>query len=337
MISGTIRSGRPNIARGESEVPESFRLQSFRTGLVAACLVVGWGVAGAAEPNAKAESEKAAETKAVAVESKTLPNLYRFPGEFWAGGEPSDEGLAELVSRGVTTVISVDGHPPDVEAARKLGLKYIHLPISYETVPPETIRAIVAAWENNKGGVYVHCHHGQHRGPAAAVAAVRVRYPELSGAWSDACLKQMGTGAGYRGLYRSVRELTSQTILALPAPTEFPSSVEPPDSVARMLEITEELERIKKLLAADALDRAALSERVVLLAEHYQEAGRHEREVDASATDLIAQFGVAEKAIVEAGRFVTTSKDAELRDQLAKRIEATCSDCHKKFRGQGTR
>jgi protein tyrosine phosphatase (PTP) superfamily phosphohydrolase (DUF442 family) len=281
--------------------------------------------------------KKDSETKAVAVESKTLANLFRFPGEFWVGGEPSDEGLAELVSRGVTTVISVDGHPPDVDAARKLGLRYIHLTISYETVPPETIRAIVAAWENNKGGVYVHCHHGKHRGPAAAVAAVRVRYPELSAAWGDASLKQLGTAAGYKGLYRSVCELTSQTILALPAPTEFPSSVEPPDSVARMLAITEELERINKLLGADALDRAALSDRMVLLAEHYREAGRHEREIDASATDLIAQFSLAEKAIVDAGKFAMTSQDAELRDQLAKRIEATCSDCHKKFRGQGTR
>lgn len=337
MISGTIRSGRPNIARGESEVSESYRPQGYRAGLVAACLVVTWGVAGAAEPEAKVKSEKESEAKAVAVESKTLPNLFRFPGEFWVGGEPSDEGLAELVSRGVTAVISVDGHPPDVEAARKLGLRYIHLPISYETVPPETIRAIVAAWENNKGGVYVHCHHGKHRGPAAAVAAVRVRHPELSATWGEASLKQIGTGAGYKGLYRSVCELKSQTILALPAPTEFPSSVEPPDSVARMLAITEELERINKLLAGDALDRTALSDRMVLLAEHYREAGRHEREVDASATDLIAQFSVAEKATVDAGKFVTTSKDAELRDQLAKRIEATCSDCHKKFRGQGAR
>ncbi|MBX3448613.1 MAG: hypothetical protein KF777_03585 [Planctomycetaceae bacterium] len=337
MIAGTIQDGHAIGAHGESEVSESCRQRGFRTELIAACLVVTWGVAVAAEPDTKAESKKDSETKVVAVDSKTLPNLFRFPGEFWVGGEPSGEGLAELVSRGVTTVISVDGHPPDVEGARKLGLRYIHLPISYETVPPETIRGIVAAWESNKGGVYVHCHHGKHRGPAAAVAAVRVRYPELSGAWGDACLKQLGTGAGYQGLYRSVCELTAENILALPAPTEFPSSVEPPDSVARMLAITDELERINKLLAADALDRTALSDRLVLLAEHYREAGRHEREIDASAIDLIEQFGVAEKAVVDASRLIATSQDAELRDQLVKRIEATCSDCHKKFRGQGKR
>lgn len=337
MNRQTARNRCKNIFYGELEVPTSDRKRRFWAVLVVAGFIVAGGVGGADQPDPKAESKKESETEAVAVESKTLANLHRFPGDFWLGGEPSDEGLAELVARGVTTVISVDGHPPDVEAARKLGLRYIHLPISYENVPPETIRAIVAAWEGNKGGVYVHCHHGKHRGPAAAVAAVRVRNPKLSAAWGEESLKQVGTGAGYKGLYRSVCELRPENILALPAPTEFPSSVEPPDSVARMLEITEEVERINKLLAADALDRAALSDRLVLLAEHYREAGRHEREVDASATGLIDQFGAAEKSIVDAGKLVIKSKDAEVRDQLAKCIEATCSDCHKKFRGQGTR
>ena len=58
-----------------------------------------------------------------------------------AGSQPEGNAtLARLAAQGVKTVVSVQGAKPDVEAARKHGLRYVHLPISYNGVP--TNRAV---------------------------------------------------------------------------------------------------------------------------------------------------------------------------------------------------
>jgi protein tyrosine phosphatase (PTP) superfamily phosphohydrolase (DUF442 family) len=135
-----------------------------------------------------------------------LENAYWLTDSVLSGAQPEGEAaFRELAALGVKTVISVDGAKPDVEAARKAGLRYVHLPIGYDGVPKERALELAKAIEELDGPVYVHCHHGQHRGPAAAVVACVVA-GKMDNARAVEKMKTMGTGPQYLGLWASARE-----------------------------------------------------------------------------------------------------------------------------------
>ena len=140
-----------------------------------------------------------------------VENAYRLSPRLYSGGDPHGaEALAALKGLGIRTLISVDGAAPDVEAARKLGLRYVHLPIGYDGVPREQAVKLVKAMKTLPGPVYVHCHHGKHRGPAAAAVcglATEGWTEEQALAW----LERAGTSPDYRGLYASAREFVPPT------------------------------------------------------------------------------------------------------------------------------
>ena len=101
-----------------------------------------------------------------------LPNAYRLHPRVISGGQPEGEqAFARLKELGVKTVISVDGARPEVELARKYGLRYVHLPHGYDGVPDERASELAKAVRDLPGPVYIHCHHGKHRSPAAATVA----------------------------------------------------------------------------------------------------------------------------------------------------------------------
>src|SRR5262245_18100801 len=61
-----------------------------------------------------------------------IHNVVCYASGLISGGVPEGhEGLETLHAMGVKTIVSVDGATPDVEGARKLGMQYVHLPISY--------------------------------------------------------------------------------------------------------------------------------------------------------------------------------------------------------------
>src|SRR5688572_16768622 len=69
---------------------------------------------------------------AAPIETSELHNVFRVDEGVFSGNSPdSDAGFEELVRLRVKTVISVDGTKPNVDLARKHGLRYVHLPIGY--------------------------------------------------------------------------------------------------------------------------------------------------------------------------------------------------------------
>lgn len=133
-----------------------------------------------------------------------IHNLIQVSPRIYSGAEPHGaETFEELKSLGVKAVISVDGAQPDVEAARAAGLRYIHIPIGYDGVPKSAQASLARAMKEVDGPVYVHCHHGRHRGPAAAAIAWCADQ-EVSEADRLALLKLAGTSKDYEGLWRDV-------------------------------------------------------------------------------------------------------------------------------------
>lgn len=104
----------------------------------------------------------------VRIEIPGIHNAFHVTDKVYSGSQPEGEGaFAALAKLGVKTIISVDGSKPDVEAARKHGLHYIHLPFGYDDIPTNRVVELAKAVESQPGPVFVHCHHGLHRGPAA--------------------------------------------------------------------------------------------------------------------------------------------------------------------------
>ena len=142
---------------------------------------------------------------ASAINDPRLDHAYRLTEKLFSGAEPRGEAaFTALKELGVKSIISVDGRTPDVELARKFGLRYVHLPIGYDSVPVARSLQLAKAFQEFDGPTYIHCHHGMHRGPAAAATACVV-----AGLFNNdealAAMKKAGTGDNYIGLWHSAR------------------------------------------------------------------------------------------------------------------------------------
>jgi len=134
-----------------------------------------------------------------------LPNPVMVHPKVISGGLPEgDNAFQELQSLGVKTIISVDGMKPDVDTASKFGLRYVHLPHGYDGVPSGRVKELAKAVRSLDGPIYIHCHHGKHRSPAAASIAC-VGAGLISKSMALAVLELAGTSPNYRGHFDSAR------------------------------------------------------------------------------------------------------------------------------------
>ncbi len=150
-----------------------------------------------------------------------LHNLLQETERIYSGGEPQgEESFADLTKLGVKTVVSVDGARPQVEAAKAHGLKYVHIPIGYDGVSDEAGKSLARLVREGEGPFYIHCHHGTHRGPAAAAVAC-IADGAADGKQALEVLQQAGTSKDYGGLWRDVENYQPP-----PADAKLPKLVE---------------------------------------------------------------------------------------------------------------
>lgn len=181
-----------------------------------------------------------------------LENVLALTPGVLSGGEPrGDAGYASLRDLGVRTVISVDAVPPDAEAARRSGIRVIHLPIGYDAVPEETRRAMARALLEADGPVYVHCHHGKHRGPAA-VAAGAVCAGMIGPDEALSFMQAAGTSHAYTGLWRDTETARPEDPFALlAADIDLPERADVGGYAGAMSLISRAHDRVKLVAAND--------------------------------------------------------------------------------------
>jgi protein tyrosine phosphatase (PTP) superfamily phosphohydrolase (DUF442 family) len=282
-----------------------------------------------------------AEDTPTRVSAEGLPNLFRVTDKLLSGGLPAgDIGFRSLQKLGVKTVISVDGAKPDVERARKFGLRYIHLPIGYDGVPAEQGLRIAKAVRDLPGLVYLHCHHGKHRSPAAA-AVVRL-------CLDDRCtveaavrfLRKAGTDPKYTGLYAAPKELVRPTSKDLDkVRAEFPEVAQVGGLMQAMVAIEERWDNLKEIRAAGwkapqthpDLDPA---HEALMLMEHYREAARLPNMATRAAEFrrwLTAAATTAEEleALLRTTQGMVPGTQA---DKLFRQAQVSCTQCHAKYR-----
>jgi protein tyrosine phosphatase (PTP) superfamily phosphohydrolase (DUF442 family) len=272
------------------------------------------------------------------VEAKHLPNAFRLHEKVISGGLPEGESaFKELQALGVKTVISVDGAKPDVALAKQFGLRYVHLPHGYDGVPEDRAKELAKAVRDLPGAVYIHCHHGKHRSPAAATVAC-VSTGLLKPQDALGVLKTAGTSENYRGLYQSAgdaRRLDDKLLDELKA--DFPESIEVPPMAQAMVEIEHVHDHLKAIAKAgwhspaDHPDLDSAHE-TLLLREHFTELLRTE-EIERQPNrfqellrDSESAAGQLEDALRESP--TATARATEAFDRITK----ACTSCHRDFR-----
>lgn len=307
--------------------------------IVCGCLIMA-GCAEDKQPSPAVAAKHAAPEK---LDVKYLPNAYRLHEKVISGGLPEgDEAFAELESLGVKTVISVDGAKPKVELARKHGMRYVHLPHGYNGVPEARAKELAKAVRDFDGPIYIHCHHGKHRSPAAATVAC-IGAGLLSPADSQNILKTAGTSENYRGLYQSAesaRRLDDALLDQLSA--EFPETAKLPAMAEAMVNVEHHHDHVKELASADWKKLAKhpdldAAHEALLLHEAFTELLRTKevqnqperfqqlmREAESTSKELEATLRGQE---IEG---VAPSKDSA--SQIFTRITNNCQACHREFR-----
>lgn len=273
------------------------------------------------------------------LEAKGIENLHRLSLRFLSGGQPEGEvAFDELKKLGVKTVISVDGIPPDLEMAHNRGIRYVHLPIGYDGLKKDRLPQLLKAARELPGPIFIHCHHGKHRGPAAA-AACMLAAENWTAEQAIAWLAQAGTDRGYRGLYRDVQELVIPSIEeTMRLEPDFPESVPASTLVEAMLEIDERHDRLKAFAQRNwkqsADERKAPVETVVELLEAYRELGRSA--VVRTQHESFATFINDGERQLKLLQEDLESADGTSATKLLQSVSKNCKECHTRFRDMPT-
>lgn len=288
-------------------------------------------------PQPSAPESAPAPADPVSLEADGLHNLFRVSDRVYSGSSPEgDAGFASLRRLGVKTVITVDGATPDLANAEKHGLRYVHLPIGYDGIPTDRVTQLAKAVRDLPGPVYIHCHHGKHRGPAACAAVLLTLDPTWTPERAERWLSVAGTDPKYSGLTGLPRTLNRPTVEALDSlPPDFPTVARVPDLVRLMVEVDTRWDHLKAVKAAGwktPADHADLDppHEAVILAEQYREAARL-AESSARGKEFLGLLMEGETAANELEKALR-EKDAKAASTAFVRSQTACTACHQKFR-----
>lgn len=95
---------------------------------------------------------------------ETIYNWHRLDARVTTSGQPTEAQLASLAALGVGNIINLGLHsheqalPDEAASAAALGLRYIHIPVSFQNPTAQDFAAFCAALEAlGDAPVHVHC------------------------------------------------------------------------------------------------------------------------------------------------------------------------------------
>ncbi len=253
-----------------------------------------------------------------------------------------DAGFASLRDLGFHTIVSVDGMKPDVDRAHRFGLRYVHLPIGYDGVPHEQGLKMARAVRDLPGLVYIHCHHGQHRGPASAAAIRRCLDSGCTVEEALALLKRAGTGTQYAGLYAATKEFASVKDPELDqVPADFPEVAAVAGFVKLMVEVDARWDHIKEIKAAGwqtppGNPDIVPAHEALLLREAFREAARSPDLANRPAELRIwlesSEHAAAKLEDTFAKAEVAGKVQPATHESAFRAVATSCTHCHAKYR-----
>jgi protein tyrosine phosphatase (PTP) superfamily phosphohydrolase (DUF442 family) len=275
---------------------------------------------------------------AVAAAGKQLHNFFKLSEKVYSAASPESEAdFVALAAVGVKVIVSVDGSRPFVESAERHGLRYVHLPIGYDGITDEQALRLTKCFTSLEGPFLVHCHHGKHRGPAAATIA-RIVLDHATPEQAVAEMKRAGTDPKYKGLYAvpASFHMPSADVLAK-VPAEFPSVAAVPGMQQAMVEADQKWERMKSVRVAkwstpkDHPDVDPPHEGV-MIAEWFRELARRP-DLASKPADFRAWLADVENAGWELEKALKPGAvDSAAAEAAFDRAQRACSACHAAYR-----
>ena len=264
----------------------------------------------------------------------SLQNLLQVSRRVYCGGEPLGEvSFSELEELGVETIVSVDGARPNVEAARRHGMQYVHIPIGYDGIDQHAGKSLARLVQDHQGTIYIHCHHGKHRGPAAAAIACIADGTADQETAVD-ILRRAGTGKHYAGLWRDVAGYQP------PASTEELPPLVAVAQVGSLAEAMAKIDRAKdhlKLMSNQQWqppqhhpDLVAVQQ-ALLVKESFRETNRQLAQDDLADPKLLQWMRQAE-SVAEELQVALTKQDIQSANALFKTMQSQCQQCHSQYR-----
>jgi hypothetical protein len=295
------------------------------------------------EPTSISNIKSSAAIGPVARKVEGIDNFFQLSDRIYSGAAPEGDAAFEALQiLGVKTLITVDGTKPNIELAHKFGLHYVHLRHGYNGISTTVQAQLIKAAQTVPGPIFIHCHHGKHRGPTAA-AVVCMGTEGWSPAKAEAWLITAGTATNYTGLFKTVRDFKEPSLDELRnIPTNFPEVATLPGLVDAMVAIDEQWDHLKEIRKADYQtpkkhrDLDGPTE-VSILREHFREAQRLPESGERGEVFLQKlktqenNVAVAEKLFLQ----LKSNGAAETRIRLDKALDVisqTCAACHQSFR-----
>ncbi|MFO0837971.1 MAG: protein-tyrosine phosphatase family protein [Phycisphaerae bacterium] len=226
----------------------------------------------------------------------------------------------------------MDGMQPNVAEAEQRGMRYVHLPLGYDGIPAPRCAELSRAVRDLPKPIYVHCHHGLHRGPAATAAAL-VGLGRMTPDQAVAWMKSAGTSPSYAGLFRDVSHAhrLSDAELAR-ASSEFPSRAPVADLARAMSTIDAAWDNLARIRDAGwttppAHPDLALRAEATIISEAFREAGRIDSPRGAEFRARLRQAEQAAQELANAG-----GSEHVALERIHKELAAQCQSCHRDFR-----
>lgn len=273
------------------------------------------------------------------LDTKHLSNAIEVAPDIISGALPDqEESFAELRELGVKTIISVDGMRPDLRTAHNYGMQYVHFPNGYDGIPPSRVLELAKAIRDLPKPIYVHCHHGKHRSPAA-VAAACVTLRLISHEQAFETLKLAGTNSGFKGLFESVRrsQPTSDSVLDS-LPIEY-HQISPVPPIAEMMVAVDDV--MSRLVLAKKQNWPKLDSNAtdaLMLKEHLVELGRldetkiRSKDFQKLLNESASLIDSLENELRRASDVLNTTDSKFKASSLLIRAEDNCLRCHEQFR-----
>lgn len=167
-------------------------------------LVAGLALSGCSGSQKTQEASNQADA-AGTHESRALHNLHALTPELYSAAEPVGEpAYKELAAMGIKTVISVDGVAPAKELASRYGIRVVHIPTTYDGITETQAKALAHAMATMPRPIFVNCHHGKHRGPAALCVGA-IGSGDITNAQAHDFMTLAKTSPKYTGLWKAAQ------------------------------------------------------------------------------------------------------------------------------------
>jgi len=263
-------------------------------------------------------------------------NGFKMGPKIISGSCPyGDAGFKALAAKGVKTILSVDGARPDAALGRKYGMRYVHIPVGYSGITRDQQLRIGRVARDLPGPIFIHCHHGIHRGPTAAVIAAMITV-----AWSAddalAAMKQAGTGAQYTGLWATAKDFKAPSKAELDkADNTFPEAAPLEALAASMVTIDERWDVMADVKSAGWKAPANNPDidpphEALQFTEVFRELARTD-DSKARGADFLMRLGAA-AAAATALETALRANDAAKATDAYKLVSTSCKSCHAVYR-----